>query len=258
MWQAKGKGDISPKRLPWADVLRENSMIKEQIQWQPSAQRVIPRMLPALVIVLMLVLAACRNPEEKVKVRRADAQRAAAAAMCHVEDRTASFGYQVQTEGFGENGLVVKAIDVIPSYRLNAFGGQLMGDDRGEFGGELMFRDKQGSTHLLMKKNVHGIFQMPFGVVVFTGLAHMRTNVGETYLVTASSASIPVVARFRVLQGAPEEVVRTLSGELVFKVFNGRFESSETGDKVAAKDCYLMTKSADVMKLSCASIVIVD
>jgi hypothetical protein len=153
---------------------------------------------------------------------------------------------------------VVDVIDVIPSYRLDAFDGQLMGDDRGEFGGELMFRDRQGSTRLLMKRNVHGIFQMPFGVVVFTGLAHMRSNVGGTYLVTASPESIPVVAPFRTLQGAPEEVVRTLSGELAFKVLNGRFKRDGAGDRVEAKDCYLMKMSGEIKKLSCTSIVIVN
>ncbi|MBB6187686.1 hypothetical protein [Rhodanobacter sp. MP7CTX1] len=230
-------------------------MVKKVIQWQPLPQRVVRRVLPLIVL---LVVVACHDQEEKVEVRRADAQRAATTAMSHVADRASSFGYQTQTEGLGENGPVVHVIDVIPSYRLDAFGGQLMGDDRGEFGGELMFRDQQGSTRLLMKRNVHGIFQMPFGVVVFTGLAHMRSKVGGTYLVTASPGSIPVVAPFRALQGAPEEVVRTLSGELVFKVLNGRFERDGTGEKLEAKDCYLMKKSGEIKKLSCASIVIVN
>jgi hypothetical protein len=231
-------------------------MVKKIIQWQPLNQPVVGRVLPLLV--LMLVLVACHDQEAKVEVRRADAQRAAAAAISHVEDRASSFGYQAQTEGLGENGSVLNVIDVIPSYRLDAFGGQLMGDDRGEFGGELMFRDQQGSTRLLMKRNVHGIFQMPFGVVVFTGLAHMRSNVGGTYLVTASPGSIPVIAPFRTLQGAPEEVVRTLSGELAFKVLNGRFERDGSGDRVEAKGCYLMKKSGEIKKLSCTSIVIVN
>jgi hypothetical protein len=231
-------------------------MAKKVISRQPLAQRFARRVLPLLV--LMLALGACHDQEEKVEVRRADAQRAVAAAMSHVEDRASSFGYQAQTEGAGENGLVVNVIDVIPSYRLDAFGGQLMGDDRGEFGGELMFRDQQGTTRLLMKRNVHGIFQMPFGVVVFTGLAHLRNNVGGTYVVTASPESNPVVTPFQALNGAPEEVVRTLSGELVFKVLNGRFVRNEAGDKVEDKDCYLMKKSGEIKRLSCESIVIVN
>ncbi|WP_266172103.1 hypothetical protein [Dyella subtropica] len=229
-------------------------MGKKGMRLQPPPYRIVRRVLPLLV----LVLVACHDRDKKVEVRHADAQRAAAAAMSHVEDRTSSFGYQAQTNGVGENGPVVNVIDVIPSYRLDAFGGQLMGDDRGEFGGELMFRDQQESTHLLMKRNVHGIFPMPFGVVVFTGLAHMRSNVGGTYLVTASPGSIPVVTPFRPLQGAPEEVLRTLSGELVFKVFNGRFERNEAGEGVEAKDCYLMKKSGEIKELSCTSIVIVN
>jgi hypothetical protein len=231
-------------------------MGKKVIWWQLFVQRIVRRVL--LLLVPMLVLIGCHGQEEKVEVHRADAQRATAAAISHVEDRTSSFGYQAQTEGVGENGRVVNVIDVIPSYRLDVFGGQLMGDDRGEFGGELMFRDQQGSTRVLMKRNVHGIFQMPFGVVIFTGLAHMRSTVGEIYLVTVSPESTPVVAPFRELQGAPEEVVRTVSGELVFKVFNGHFERNEAGERAEAKDCYLMKKNGEIKRLACTSIVIVN
>lgn len=207
---------------------------------------------------VFLLLAACRGQEEKIEVHRADVQRAEASARSSITDRASPLSYQARMEGFGEAGPVVKVINVIPPYRLDAFGGQLMGDDRGEFGGELMFRDRQGGFHLLMKRNVHGIFQMPFGVVVFTGLSHLGSNVGGVYLVKASSDSIPMVTPFQALKGAPDEVVRTLSGELVFKVFNGHFERNAAGYEEAAKDCYLMRKSGEIEKLRCSSIVIAD
>jgi len=66
---------------------------------------------------------------------------------------------------------VCAACNPFASYRsLSAFEGRLVGTDRGEFGGELVFRARDGSIQSVLKDNVQGIFKMPFGLVVFAGL----------------------------------------------------------------------------------------
>ncbi len=207
---------------------------------------------------ILVVLTACHERGNVEQVHHADAQSAEASAIAHLEDHSSPNGYQIEVSGYGENGLETKVVDVVPSYRLAAFGGELMGDDRGEFGGELMFRDKHGLVHQVLKENVHGIFQMPFGIVVFTGLAHLSFDSGRTYLVTASPGGVPIATPFHPLPGSPEQVVRALSGSLIFKVNNGRFEKNSVGYKAPAKDCYRLTKSGDVENLACASIGIVN
>ena len=109
----------------------------------------------------------------------------------------------------------------------------------------------------MLGKNVHGIFQMPFGVAVFTGLAHLGLDEGQIYLVSPGANGAPTATPFRSLAGAPSEVTRTVSGEVVFKVDSGRYEKKENAYQ-AIKDCYRLTKSGDVASLPCSSMVIVD
>lgn len=114
-----------------------------------------------------------------------------------------------------------------------------------------------GLLHMVLESNVHGIERMPFGVVVFTGLAHMRSNVGALYLVSQAKDGTVEAAPFRPLAGAPTEVMRTSAGELVFMVYTDRFEKK--GDHLEpVLDCYRLTKMGDVSPLSCSSIVIFD
>lgn len=121
-----------------------------------------------------------------------------------------------------------------------------------------MFRDHNGGLHQVLGKNVHGIFKMPFGIVTFTGLAHLGRDSGDVYLVTALPVDNPVAKLLHHLPGSPEQVVRAVSGNLLFKVNNGHFEKNNIGYKVSAKDCYRMTKNGDIQKIDCSSIVIVN
>src|SRR3546814_4876269 len=61
---------------------------------------------------------------------------------------------------------------------LQAFGGTLVGKDEGEWGGEVAFREPDGNTYTVIADNSHGIFEMPYGVVALTGLAHLGINRG--------------------------------------------------------------------------------
>jgi hypothetical protein len=94
---------------------------------------------------------------------------------------------------------------------------------------------------------------MPFGIVTFAGLAHLSRNSGKIYLVTASPGGV-TTGLFRALPGAPDQVARDSSGDLHFKVFNGRFEKNEAGEEGAAEDCYRMTKGGTIEKMSCAPV----
>ncbi len=206
---------------------------------------------------LALALAACGGSVAPVMVHRADADAAALREGPRSAFPQSSLSYETELHSFGEDGEHVRTIDIHPLYELHAFGGELMGDDRGEWGGELMFRDQHGALHRMLGKNVHGILQMPFGVVVFTGLAHLGLDEGQIYLVSPGANGAPTATPFRSLAGAPSEVTRTVSGEVVFKVDSGRYEKKENAYQ-AIKDCYRLTKAGDVASLPCSSMVIVD
>lgn len=146
--------------------------------------------------------------------------------------------YETETVGYGVDGKHVKVIQAVPDYALAAYGGQLLGGDRGEWGGELVFREQNGTVHRLLAHNVHGIFQMPFGIVVFTGLAHMHTNKGSIYVVTRSGNTV-IANLLHLLPGAPGDVFKTTTNNLVFRVVSGSFEK-RGAFSVPVKDCYLL------------------
>lgn len=101
---------------------------------------------------------------------------------------------------------------------LAAFGGNLLGADRGEWAGELVFRDAGGVIHPLLDQNVRGIARMPFGVIVFTGVAHLGVSKGAVYRVDQSPDGALAATLIRRLPGSPEELRRTTRGDLAVRV----------------------------------------
>ena len=106
-------------------------------------------------------------------------------------------------------------------YSLNAFGGTLYGQDRGEWSGGLYFRDQADRSYEVIDQNVHGIIRNRAGVFVFTGLAHLGTNVGYIYKISVNDMSQLVPERLGRLPGAPSEVHQRKDGLTTFLVFTG-------------------------------------
>jgi len=128
------------------------------------------------------------------------------------------FSYPAQVVGYDETGEHVTTFNARPDFTLAAFGGYLLGADRGEWGGELMFRDRNGAIHRLVDRNVRGIIRMPFGVVVFTGLAHLSQSAGAIYRVDQRPDGTVSTSVLHVLPGAPGAISWTTRGDLVFEV----------------------------------------
>ena len=63
-----------------------------------------------------------------------------------------------------------------PAHSLDAFGGRLIGTDRGEWIGRLQFEDPAGGVRTILEKNVLGIVKNKDGVFVFTGLDHLDAH----------------------------------------------------------------------------------
>lgn len=72
----------------------------------------------------------------------------------------------------------------VPNHSLQSFDGTVNGKDLGEWGGEVTFRERDGSEYQLIADNSQGIFNMPFGVVAVTGLAHLQENRGSVYVLS--------------------------------------------------------------------------
>jgi len=134
---------------------------------------------------------------------------------------------------------------VVPDHSLDAFGGHLLGTDRGEWIGKLMFQDADGNLTTLLNENVHGIVHNQDGIFAFTGLAHGTLNEGYIYIVSREPSG-PSVSRLGRLPGAPTRV-RQLQpdGATSFLVYSGfsnnrpLFECYQLAGKIVSRghDC---------------------
>jgi hypothetical protein len=111
---------------------------------------------------------------------------------------------------------------VVPDYSLDAFGGHLLGTDRGEWIGKLMFQDADGHLTTLLNENVHGIVKNADGIFAFTGLAHLSLNEGYIHFVTQEPHGPVLVTRLGRLPGAPTRVRQLQpTGATFFLVYAG-------------------------------------
>jgi hypothetical protein len=111
---------------------------------------------------------------------------------------------------------------VVPDHSLDAFGGHLLGTDRGEWIGRLMFQDADGHLETILNENVHGIVKNPAGIFAFTGLAHLGANEGYIFVITRKPDGPVTASRLGRLPGAPTRVSQSQpEGVTSFLVYSG-------------------------------------
>ncbi len=142
-----------------------------------------------------------------------------------------------------------EAKTIVPEHSLAAFGGTLYGTDHGEWGGALMFQDDVGRVRTLLDENVRGIVKTASGeVAVFTGLAHLYTNRGAIYFVSAG-AETPRIVKLGHLPGEPSRITRGRDGEINFLVY----ADYSPRDQRRVYQCYALLGNRTVTRsLECA------
>lgn len=128
---------------------------------------------------------------------------------------------------------VATALDfgkIPPQHTLVAFGGTLLGHDRGEWGGRLAFRDADGRVSEIFRENVRAILPHDQGVVVFTGLSHLGTNEGFIHLLRPDPERGFTVDGMHMLDGEPQRIrPDAQTGAIRFQVFTGRMDMRRGG-----------------------------
>ena len=132
---------------------------------------------------------------------------------------------------------------------VQAFGGTVIGKDEGEWGGEVAFREPDGTTYQLIPDNSHGIFDMPYGVVALTGLAHLRTNRGSVHVLSRDKGSRVKATKTLQLPGAPCDVMRR-GDQVHMRVFTG-FSASDSGGSKPQYHCYALQSEAELSPEQC-------
>ena len=141
--------------------------------------------------------------------------------------------------GVGGKGTPVerrRLVEQVPSTALRVPGGWLLGSDRGEWGGELVFFGEQGQQHELLQENVEDIFRFGDGYVAVIGIAHLGGNRGALISVAQTAAGWKA-STWRILPGAPMRTYLTTSGELLVATYSGGTIVISADGKMRMAEC---------------------
>jgi len=105
-------------------------------------------------------------------------------------------------------------VRVTPAVGLKIAKGVLLGSDRGEWGGELVYVDRAGRSQIVARQNVQSIHQLGRRLVVVAGLAHLLTDEGRLEEVVIDSRGTVHTRFWRALPGAPEQSGIVQNGSL--------------------------------------------
>lgn len=108
--------------------------------------------------------------------------------------------------------------------------GYLVGHNRGEWGGEIVFVDFAGKARTLVHENTEAIHQTKSGILATTGLAHMMMNSGVIYKLDKGVTGEWQARPWRALPGAPAFSILLKDGRLLVNCYSGIVTVSPHGD----------------------------
>lgn len=142
-----------------------------------------------------------------------------------------SFGPADRPVNEGSNGVIEmtaenmvehrKTVLQVPDVALRTEHGWLVGGDRGEWGGELVYLGDDGVRQTLLERNVEDIFMYGGRYVATVGLAHLTMNDGEVVALSQTPDGAWHSETWRVLPGAPQMSCLTRQGELLVATSSG-------------------------------------
>ncbi len=113
------------------------------------------------------------------------------------------------------------AIAQTPHVALRAERGWLVGGNRGEWGGELVWIGDDGLRQTILAQNIEDIHRLGDRIVATSGIAHLMLNQGAVYEVARDDDGHWRARPWRILPGAPTESGMTASGELLVNTVMG-------------------------------------
>jgi len=139
----------------------------------------------------------------------------------------------------GHDGKVIKRrVETVrvPAVALRVAGGWLLGSDRGEWGGELVYLGEDGQQQELLQQNVEDIFRFGDRYVAVVGLAHLSGNHGALISVEQTAAGWKA-STWRILPGAPMRTYLTINGELLVSTYSGGTIVISTDGSMRMAEC---------------------
>ncbi|MCG8370775.1 MAG: hypothetical protein MJA32_09725, partial [Proteobacteria bacterium] len=115
----------------------------------------------------------------------------------------------------------VEYVEQVPNLALRTPAGWLVGADRGEWGGELVYVPDKGDATVLYNGNIEDIFTLDGQLVAISGLAHMIGNRGVLLRIDEDQAAKYSVVPWKRLPGAPHSSWLIEGGELLINTYGG-------------------------------------
>lgn len=127
-----------------------------------------------------------------------------------------------------DSGVVIEHQTIQPHLIYRVGDNILAGSNNGEFGGSLVLIDKNNKVTLIEEMNVEDIYEMLFGLVITSGLAHMSWNYGDIHLVNKNFK----LEKLYSLVGMPQSSWLLGNGDLLIN-------SYPSGSQVLTKSGYM-------------------
>jgi HEAT repeat protein len=124
-----------------------------------------------------------------------------------------------------------------PMNALRIDGGWLAGNDRGEWGGELMYLGDDGERYAVLDRNIENSFLLGSRIVAVVGLAHMMSNDGMLYAIERNAKGRWQAAPWRALPGAPKASWLTPGGDLLVNTYMGGAVLIDANGKMRMAAC---------------------
>lgn len=137
-----------------------------------------------------------------------------------VELKAIRFGSHVSTWD-PELGSRVHPTTESPDFACRLEGGILMGGNRGEWGGEILWRSAEGKDSVLDSNATSRLHTMPFGILGIQSSGHMGMDRGRIVLVRTDPGRPPRVQPFLRLPGSLVQSWKTPAGELFIECSHG-------------------------------------
>ncbi len=106
-----------------------------------------------------------------------------------------------------------------PDLALRVAGGWLLGANRGEWGGELIFAADDGRKQGVLGRNVEDIYRLGPQTIALVGLAHMGSNEGVVYRLRQSGRGEWTAEPWLQLPGAPNSSWPVDTGEILVNTY---------------------------------------
>jgi hypothetical protein len=132
----------------------------------------------------------------------------------NAKDQLSELTFKFDVVGYGENGRTVSEIDETPHVAIPVKNGWLLGSDRGEWGGRLVYKTHDGNQKNIIDDNIKDIYEYSYGYIVVAGLGHMGVSRGTIYLVTVKNNNY-VAEKIHSLAASPKSSWLTSTGELL-------------------------------------------